>query len=217
MSEPEARGYPRGAEDSVALDMVKGAVAGTVATFVMDRVDWFLYGLEPERSRRRTWAVRPEHKDPAHVIASRTSQALGAGPIPQFHPAGTAVHYAIGIAPAAIYGAMRGRVPGVGAGRGLAYGLGMFLLEDEIANPAMGFAAPPQRYPWQPHARGLVSHLVYGLVTDLVLGALSPRPRKERRTVNRPTPRSAAPARRDPSAVPGPRRASRSAADLAAI
>jgi hypothetical protein len=154
-----------------ALDMIRGAFAGAVATFVMDRVDWFLYDHVPRTARHRTWAVRPEHKDPAHVIASRTSEALGAGPIPQFHPAGMAVQYGIGSAPAALYGALRSRVPGVAAGRGLAYGLAMFILEDEIANPVAGFAAPQQRYPWQAHGRGLVSHLVYGFVTDLVLRA----------------------------------------------
>ena len=179
----ELRRGERDFGDQVAWGMLKGAVAGAVATFVMDRVDWRLYDLEPEASRRRTWAVRPEHKDPAHVIASRASEALGTGPIPQHHPAGLAVHYAIGIAPAAIYGALRERVPGVGAGRGLGYGLAMFVLEDEVANPAAGFAAPPQKYPWQPHVRGLVSHLVYGFVTDLVLRALSPGDR------HRPMPR----------------------------
>ncbi len=165
---------------SVAFDLFKGAAAGVVATWVMDRVDWAMYRREDPRSRRRTWAVRPEGKDPAHVIASRAAQAMGYGAVPQDHPAGMAVHYAIGIAPAAIYGATRDRVPGVGAGRGLAFGLGMFIAEDEVANPLMGFAAPPQRYPWQPHARGLVAHLVYGLVTDAVFSvldrALAPKP-----------------------------------------
>ncbi|HZB61048.1 MAG TPA: hypothetical protein VE423_00120, partial [Microvirga sp.] len=81
---------------------------------------------------------------------------------------------------AAIYGALRGRVPGVDAGAGLVYGLAMFALEDEIANPAFGFAAPPGRYPWQPHARGLVAHLVYGVVTEMLLRAMAPRSRRRR-------------------------------------
>lgn len=33
-------------------------------------------------------------------------------------------------------------------------------------------AADPRRYPWQAHARGLVAHLVYGLVTDTALSVL---------------------------------------------
>ena len=53
--------------------------------------------------------------------------------------------------------------------RGLLYGLGPFLLEDELANPVAGFAAGPTAYPWQAHARGFVAHLVYGVVTDTVL------------------------------------------------
>ena len=163
---------------SIALDLMKGAVAGVVATWVMDRVDWFMYRREPEQSRRETWAARPEGKDPAHVIASRASDALGTGPIPQGHPAGLAVHYAIGVAPAALYGVLRERVPAVGAGAGLAFGAAMFVAEDEVANPALGFAAPPQDYPWQPHARGLVSHLIYGLVTDAVLRGLRTRNRR---------------------------------------
>jgi hypothetical protein len=164
------RGGSRGGR--LGLDLLKGAAAGLVATWVLDRVDWYLYEHEPEHSRRRTWAVRPERKDPAHYIASRASQAFGGPPIPQGHPAGLAVHYAIGTAPAAVYGAIRTRVPGLRARSGLGYGLAMFVLEDEVVNPALGVAAPPHHYPWQPHARGLISHLVYGLVTELVLSAL---------------------------------------------
>lgn len=163
----------REAQSSVAADLLKGAAAGAVATWALDRVDWFMYNQEPEASRRQTWAVRPEHKDTAHVMASKASQALGDEPIPEGHVAGSAVHWALGFGPAALCGAMRDRVPGVGAGRGLAFGFTIFVLEDEVANPAFGFAAPPQRYPWQPYARGLMAHLVYGVVNDLVLSGLN--------------------------------------------
>ena len=165
---------------NLARDAVHGVIAGAVATFVLDRVDWFLYRREPSESRRRTWAVRPEGKDPAHVLASRVSEAVGGGPIPQGHPAGLATHYLIGIAPAALYGAVREHAPAVTAGSGLAFGAGMWLLEDEIANPALGLAAPPGHYPWQPHARGFVAHLVYGVVVELTLRALQPRTERSR-------------------------------------
>lgn len=164
---------PGVAPDPVPVALLKGAVAGLFATWVLDRVDWFLYGLEPEAARRRTWAVRPGHQDPAHVLATRVSKALGGERIPDGHPIGLATHYAIGMAPAMLYGALRGRVAGVGAAYGLGLGAAMSVLEDEVMNPALGLAAPPLDYPWQDHARGLASHLVYGVTTDAVLRVIS--------------------------------------------
>jgi uncharacterized membrane protein YagU involved in acid resistance len=78
------------------------------------------------------------------------------------------------MAPAALYAASRKHLPGGVVIRGLAYGLAMFLIEDEVLNPALGVAAPPQKYPWQAHARGLVAHLALGLATEAVLAALDP-------------------------------------------
>lgn len=168
---------------TVAGDMLRGAVAGVVAGWVMDRVDWFMYDRESDRVHRQTWGARPRHMDPAHVMAAEGAEAVGVDLAPRrLDQAGTAVHYALAIAPAMLYGAARPRVPGVGAGRGLAFGAAMFVVEDEGLNPALGFAAGPTEYPWQPHARGLVAHLVYGFVTDAVLRALAP----SRNMVTRP-------------------------------
>jgi hypothetical protein len=36
----------------------------------------------------------------------------------------------------------------------------------------VGFAEPPQAYPWQAHARGFVGHLAFGLAADTVLDVL---------------------------------------------
>jgi uncharacterized membrane protein YagU involved in acid resistance len=60
--------------------------------------------------------------------------------------------------PGVLYGAMRDRVDYVGTGRGLGYGFDLFVAEHGIASPLLGIAAPPGRYPWTAHARGLVSH-----------------------------------------------------------
>ena len=157
----------------VAVDMLKGAVAGAAGVWVMDRLDWFLYGRESAETRQRTEDARPGGRDPAHVIAGMAADAVGVElASPKQNPAGLAVHYSLGILPGALYGALRDRVGYLGAGRGLLFGLGLFVVEDELANPLLGTAAPPGRYPWQAHARGLVAHLVYGLVTDVVFGAL---------------------------------------------
>ncbi len=43
---------------------------------------------------------------------------------------------------------------------GLANGLEFFALVAEGLTPLLGLLAPPQTYPWQAHARGLVGRLV---------------------------------------------------------
>jgi uncharacterized membrane protein YagU involved in acid resistance len=111
--------------------------------------------------------------DPAHVVANRVADAVGRPLSPkQPHPAGIAVHYGIGMGPAMAYAALRGRWPALRAGRGLAYGLGLFLAVDEGVVPALGLASGPGAYPWQAHARGLVTHLALGVVTDATFSAL---------------------------------------------
>jgi hypothetical protein len=85
------------------------------------------------------------------------------------NPVGKAIHYSIGIAPAALYSVLRHKVPAVTAGRGSLFGLGLFLIQDEGLNALTGLSAPPGAYPWQAHARGLVAHVVYGLTLDATL------------------------------------------------
>ena len=161
-------------DQPLATDLVKGAIAGAAGVWVMDRIDWFMAEHGDQEAWRRTQAVRPHHKDPAHNMAGMAAEAVGLEPPPQPHPSGIAVHYAIGMVPAAIYAANRKRLPGGTMTRGLGLGLGMFLVLDELMNTLMGTAAKPQDYPWQAHARGLVAHLVLGVVTEAVLSRLDP-------------------------------------------
>jgi hypothetical protein len=161
---------------------LKGAVAGAIAVWAMDRLDWFNFEHEDQQARHRTEAVRPDGLDPAHVAAGRAAHALGGELHPaQPHPAGVAVHYALGIGPGAIYGALRERLPVSSKNQdflyGLGLGLGLFLVQDEGLNQAMGLSGKQKDYPWQAHARGLAAHLVLGLATNLVLNLLkAPRP-----------------------------------------
>ncbi len=154
-------------------EMAKGALAGAVGVWVMDQVGWGLYLRQDPGALRREQDARVGGKDVAHVAAGKLASVLGITLSPsQPHPAGIAVHYALGILPGALYGALRGRASRLAAGRGLLYGLGLFVVNDEIVAPLLGLASGPASYPWQAHARGLVSHLVLGAATDTVLGAL---------------------------------------------
>ncbi len=160
---------------TLAGDLTKGAAAGAVAVWIMDRLDWWMVEHEDQRAWRRTQEVRPNHQDPAHNMAGMVAEAVGLERPGQPHPAGIAVHYAVGMVPAALYAANRKHLPGGVVSRGLLYGLALFLVEDEVLNPALGMAAAPQKYPWQAHARGLVAHLALGLATEAALAALDRR------------------------------------------
>lgn len=154
-------------------DVVKGAVAGAVGVWALDKVTWWLWDRENPVLLQQEQAARPEGLDPAHVMANRAAEAVGARLSPrQPHRAGIAVHYGLGIVPGAAYGALRNRVGGVGAAGGLLYGLGLFLVQDEGLNPILGTSGGPTEYPWQAHARGLVGHLVLGAVTHATLNVL---------------------------------------------
>ena len=179
---------PMNASTTIAADLAKGAAAGAAGVWIMDRVDWFMVEHGDQEAWRQTQEVRPNHKDPAHNMAGVVAKAIGAEPPSQPHPAGIAIHYAVGMAPAAFYALNRRRLPGGPLSRGLLFGLGMFIVEDEVLNPLAGLAAPPGRYPWQAHARGLISHLVLGVVTEAILSALDRR--NDRTTPAPATPRA---------------------------
>ena len=164
------------ARSDIVLDALVGAIAGAAAVWVMDRVDWFNYrrGVDSHRTRRRTQQARPRGMDPAQVMAAEAGDQAGLALAPrQLDAAGLVVHYGLGIMPGALYGALRGRVDYLDAGRGSLFGLGLFLIQDEGINAAAGLSSRPQDYPWTAHARGLVAHLVYGLVTDALCRTFS--------------------------------------------
>jgi hypothetical protein len=169
-------------------DAAIGAFAGAIGVWAMDRLDWFMWRRESPSTRRRTTAVRPEGEPPAHVIATKLEKVSGmhvegAAEVPgQFeqldtrglsgnrhHMIGTAVHYGIGVGPASIYGVIQDRLPLSGPARGALYGVTLFFAQDEGANALTGLSAKPREYPWQDHARGLLAHIAYGIVTEAVV------------------------------------------------
>lgn len=179
------RARPRAdAEQRTLVNACKGAIAGAVGVWVMDRLDWFMFEHVDPAARRRTQAIRPGGDDPAHVAAGKLARRLGTELSPRRpHPAGMAIHYALAIGPGAIYGAVREHLPVKREGQDALYGVGMalglFVLQDEILNQAMGLSAKQKDYPWQAHARGFVAHVTLGLVINSVLNVLDasrPRP-----------------------------------------
>lgn len=150
-----------------------GMVAGAIGVWALDRTDYFMWNREDPETRNATRAVRPRGEPPAGAVVSEAEEAAGRALGTKQHDAAQQlVHYAIGVGPAAGYALLRDELPVSGPARGLLYGLGVFLLQDEGINAVTRLGADPRDYPWQAHGRGLVSHLVYGLTTELALTAM---------------------------------------------
>lgn len=154
--------------DSIGADLVRGALAGALATWVMDRVTTVIYERQDRHTRAREQAAsgRPAYR----VAAEKVAAAAGLSATDeQLDRLARALHWGLGIGAGVLYAVRRREAGGPSLARGLAFGFGFFLTVDEIANTAFGFSAPPAAYPWQTHARGLAGHLAFGLVAEAAL------------------------------------------------
>jgi putative membrane protein len=82
--------------------------------------------------------------------------------------AGPLVHYAMGAASGALYGALAEMAPIAAAGGGSLFGTALWAIADEIAVPRLGLSKPPGAYPAAQHGHALASHIVYGWTSNFV-------------------------------------------------
>lgn len=155
-----------------AADAVKGAVAGAVATWLMNQVTTWMYEFESREAQEREERARGGRT--AYGAAAEKVAALAHVELPeeQRRRAGTAIHWATGITAGALYAVMRKRWPALKSARGVPFGVGFFLTVDELLNPVLGLTPGPRVFPWQTHARGLGGHMVFGLATEAMLEGL---------------------------------------------
>lgn len=144
----------------VTQGAIAGAVAGLVASWVMSTFHdaWKAASAEDQTGDD------PNTVKAADAIAGATTGA----PVSKEHreTAGTAVHYGFGALLGAAYGIAVELFPATRTGFGTAYGLAVSLFADEMAMPALGFSPPAAQVPVPAHARGFVSHLVFGVALE---------------------------------------------------
>jgi hypothetical protein len=182
---------------NIAKGVAAGVVGGAVASFAMNQFQAAASKLfeQPEqhpekRDRARQAQGWKEHRqERGGEEENATVKAAVAVSENVFHhelsqdekqPAGNAMHYAFGILTGAVYGAVVEELPAVRAGQGTLFGAAVWLGADEVAVPAFGLSKSPAEYPPRVHAMALASHLVYGLVTELVRRGLRGRPSRWR-------------------------------------
>jgi hypothetical protein len=155
-----------------ATELVKGAIAGAVATWTLDRVTNWMYKREPEGARLREDRIR--HGRTAYeAAAERVAQLVGRRLDPdQRRSLGTAIHWALGIGAGVVYTAFGRRFPGARKAGGVAFGTAFWAAVDEGLVSLLGLTPPPPAFPWETHARGLAGHLAFGLAADGTLRVL---------------------------------------------
>jgi uncharacterized protein DUF1440 len=162
----------RDRERNIAADLITGAIAGAVATWVMGKATDILYQGEDKAVREREENAR--EGETAYAVAAEKAANLAGASLSQDERDryGSQIHWALGIGAGVLYALMRESMPRTGLARGLGFGTAFWLLVDEGANYLLGLTPGPAVFPWQTHARGLVGHLVYGTVADATIGAL---------------------------------------------
>jgi hypothetical protein len=162
------------AKQSLIADIVDGAIAGAIATWVMGKATTVLYEQENKDAREREDDARGGKT--AYGVAAEKAAALVGADLSgdQRKQYGQAIHWALGIGAGALYGALRPRLDTATAVGGLLFGAAFWLLMDETVTPALGLTPGPTAFPWQTHARGLAGHLVFGAVANTTLSAIQP-------------------------------------------
>lgn len=157
-------------------DVTRGASAGAVGVWAMDVVTWWMYRRQDPTALQREKQTRVFGKDTAHAAARRLARLVRSDAArDEPNAVGIAIHYALGMVPGAAYARLRQAQPWLRTGRGALFGLALTILNDEIAGRLLGIMGRQRAYPWQAHLRGLVGHLVLGMVTEATLRALENR------------------------------------------
>jgi putative membrane protein len=134
--------------------LLAGVIAGLAATAAKTIVEQFY----PPRAHGEP--------DPPEALAERVAG----------HPlddrtkaaAGEVIHWGLGAATGAAYGALAEFYPAATAKQGATFGLALMGLTHETALPAIGLSAPPEEQTPREHTSEAASHVLYGMVAERV-------------------------------------------------
>ncbi len=146
---------------------LRGAIAGAAATWFMDLITTAMYEVQAPEVTEREQAAQPNGKSSVGNLVDRIEAETGpVVPAERRPQVEYAIHYALGVLPGAVYGVLRRYLPFVRLGRGLVYGIVLFVANDEYMNTKLGLSGPMAAYPPETHVRGLAGHAVLGVATE---------------------------------------------------
>jgi putative membrane protein len=161
-------------EQRDAGDVLRGAVAGLigglVAAFVMSEFQSVWNKFAGQEKQRDSEKQEPATVKAAQMIVENAADHELTDDEKKY--AGPLMHYAMGGTSGAIYGAFSELMPVARLGAGLPFGAAVWLLADDLIVPALGLSKPVTDYPLSKNVYALASHLVFGVSTEAVRGAV---------------------------------------------
>lgn len=163
-----------------AVDLAAGVIGGVVATWANDFVEKAFWNVTPEHEKAR----EPDTEDDssAHAAARMLLERVEEKPPEDaVEVARHTVHYGLGAAWGPLYCWLRRHADMTPALAGIASGTALSLIVDETLNPLLHITPPPDAYPPSSHVRGVVTHVVWGLVCGATAETLRREWRADRR------------------------------------
>ncbi len=151
-------------------DVVAGAAAGVAGGVALAGAAQTLYDLTKPKDVQREQEMEP--RDPFIVLAQKLQKATGAEMTPhQEKVFEQSVVTGLSATMGAAYALAARAWPLGWLGGGVVFGTLFWLAEDEGMGPALGLAGDNAKYPLEAHLRGMVAHIVFGVVTAALLEA----------------------------------------------
>jgi uncharacterized membrane protein YagU involved in acid resistance len=147
---------------------VLGGFAGLTATFLMTKFQEKAQQIETQITDKK----KSEEGTPSTVrLADKISQRVVHHPVQtqKKELAGNIVHYGFGTSLGILYGTLNEAKAAKDLFSGLAYGIIVWVIADNILVPLMGLSKGPFQKGVKDQAYALTSHLVYGGVLAKVL------------------------------------------------
>ncbi len=140
--------------------LAAGAVAGLTAALATS-----LFEKASKKARLAATGANPNEPPPTDALADRIYHGATGGALKEQAKtaAGMVIHFATGAGLGAAYALLTRRWPAVAAGRGSAYGLGVWASVEEAGLALLGLKPSPWRVAPAEHAFAAVSHLVFGV------------------------------------------------------
>lgn len=137
--------------------LVKGMIAGLAGGLVATAAKSFGENLFPPRTEGKPVLPALAEKVAGHSL-SPTQKTIAA----------ESIHWSFGALTGAAYGGLAEYFPAATQKEGASFGLALAALTDESALPVFGLSGNPKQQTAREHTSGMASHVMYGVVTEVV-------------------------------------------------